>query len=127
MAASEGRVGGIVSSFKKLGASCLEAVYTRADLISIEIQEEKRRLLTALVLAVSGTFLSIITLVLITLTIIASVPEDWTVPVAILFCLLYLGASAFCFIKLKAMLQDGPRPFHETINQLKKDQACLKP
>lgn len=126
MSVPEGRTGGIVASLKKLGASCLEALYTRADLISIELQEEKRRLLTALVLAISGTFLSIITLVLITLTIIASVPEDWTVPVAILFCLLYLGASVLCFLKLKEMLQEGPPPFHETINQLKKDQECLK-
>jgi uncharacterized membrane protein YqjE len=126
MSTPDGRSGGIVTSLKKLGASCLEALYTRADLISIELQEEKSRLLTALVLAISGTFLSIITLVMITLTIIASVPEEWTILVSILFCLLYLGASAFCFWKLKSMLQDGPKPFHETINQLKKDQQCLK-
>jgi len=127
MPSSSGRSGGLVGSVKRLTSSVLEAFSTRAELFTVELHEEKIRIIQAIVLAISGTFLSIIALVMITLTVIASVPDDWKLLSALLFCLLYVAGSVFCFFRLKQMLEDGPKPFGHTIEQLKKDQQCLKP
>jgi len=127
MASTDGKSGGLVASFKRLLASFVEALENRADLFCIELQEERNKLIIAFILATAGILFFILCLIMLTFTIIKMVPEDFQDLAAFGFCGLYGAGGVVFFFLLKKMLIDGPVPFHDTIEQLKKDKESLKP
>jgi uncharacterized membrane protein YqjE len=118
---------GLLAPVKRFWAAFLEALATRGELFAVELQEEKLRLITVFVLASSGVFLATIAVVMVMIVVLLAVGPGYRLVVAAGFCVVLFGGAVFCFVKLREMLQHGPKPFAETINQLRKDRACLRP
>jgi len=91
----------------------------------VEVQEERERLLHAILLMLGVALFSF--LAGLALTIALVVLLWWLSPVGVLLTLtaLYSGASLLLYRRF-AVLQQNWKIFPATMDQLRKDQACLK-
>ena len=104
-------------------ATAVGALENRAELFTVEFEEENDRLLKLVIFAISALFLAMMGLLLVTGTIIFLVAEPYRVYVAIGFAVLYLGGAVAAIVTIKNLLKRAP--FGESLNQIKKDAELL--
>jgi uncharacterized membrane protein YqjE len=104
-------------------ATCLGAFQNRTELLALEFEEENDRLLKLVIFGVSGLFLAMMTLLLVTATIIFLFPEAERVYAALGFAALYLAGTVVIGFIIKGLLKRVP--FAESINQIKKDAELM--
>lgn len=107
-------------------STVLSALHTRGELFVTELEEEKTRVVELLIWAMAAGFLGMMFLALFTTVIILLFPSPLRIYAAAGFCVLYLAGAVFAFMNLKSLIKHGPPPFGDTINELKKDRACLE-
>jgi uncharacterized membrane protein YqjE len=100
------------------------ALYNRGELFVLELQEESSRLLNVAIRVAIALFLSMMTILLLTATIIFLTPEDYRLYAAGAFTALYLGGAIWAFVSVRGMLKQTP--FGETTAQFKKDRELLE-
>ncbi len=96
----------------------------RLALFMVELREERERLLHALLLAFGVAVFGFLAGITLTATIVVLL---WPVsPLAVLLTLtcLYGAVAVWLWQRLMHKLRDG-RPFSATLDQLRKDRACL--
>jgi uncharacterized membrane protein YqjE len=125
MAESEPTSGGTFASFRKIGGIIAAVLQNRADLLAVELQEEKYRLVEVLVLVGIALALGMMSLFVFTGVIIFAVPEAYRLWVACGLGVVYLLGIVVLWSRVKKLLQN--QPFPETITQIKKDWECLTP
>jgi uncharacterized membrane protein YqjE len=125
MADSESTSTGAFASFRKIGGIIAAVLQNRADLLAVELQEEKYRLVEVLILVGIALALGMMALFVFTGVIIFAVPEAYRIWVACGLGVLYLLGIFALWSRIKKLLQD--QPFPETIGQIKKDWECLTP
>jgi len=109
---------------KRITATVLGALHNRAELFTVEFEEENNRLLKVLMLGVGALFLAEMAVLLLTGTIIFLMPEQYRVYAAAGFALLYLVGAAGTVLAIKKLTKTSP--FAESLKQLKKDSELLK-
>jgi len=116
--------GGLIGSLNRVSESMKSALKNRAELATLELKEEKSRLISAAVWGGIFIFAALMALVSITFTLLF---YFWNQKLYVA-----IGLSAFCligalvaFILVKRRLKT-PMPFAETIAQFKKDRAWLR-
>jgi uncharacterized membrane protein YqjE len=107
---------------KTLGTT-LGALENRMELFMIEVQEEKSRAITLIIVGIGALFLATMTLLLLTGAIIFLVPEEYRLYAVAGFLVLYLGGTIAAILNLKTLLKQVP--FGESLNQIKKDSELL--
>jgi uncharacterized membrane protein YqjE len=101
----------------------LGALHNRGELLVLEYQEERGRLLEMLVWGGAFIFFAIMTFVLLAATVILMVPEGSRVYAAGGFALFFLIGAITTFLLLRARAKHVP--FSESIAQIKKDSQWL--
>lgn len=119
-------------SFGKLGASSkhfARRLWTigenRVELLMLEVQEERERLLRAMMLALGVAVFGLLTGAALTVALVVLL---WSVsPIAGLFTMtaLYGAATVFLYRRL-TLLQRNWKTLPATLDQLKKDRACVE-
>ena len=97
----------------------------RLELLTVEVQEERERLLQAFLLALGVAALGLLAGITLTATIVVLL---WAYsPVAVLLTLtgLYGAAAVWLCRRLTGLLRDW-QTFSATLDQLRKDRACLE-
>jgi len=107
--------------FKTLG----EMVENRVELFLVEWEEERLRLLDALLLLMVGIVCVLMALIMATLVVVVIFWDTHRLLVLTLFILTYLSAAATAFGLLHSRLRRW-RAFATTLEQIKKDQSCFK-
>jgi uncharacterized membrane protein YqjE len=125
MAETQPTNGGAFASFRKIGGIIASVLQNRADLLAVELQEEKYRLVEVLILVGVALALGMMALFVFTGVIVFAVPEAYRIWVACGLGVLYLFGIVALWSRIKRLLQN--QPFPETINQIKKDWECLTP
>ena len=119
-------------SFRQLGATSkqfarrlLTVGENRLELLTVEVQEERERLLLAFLLALGVAAFGL--LAGITLTAAIAVVFWAYSPLAVLLTLtgLYGAAGVFLYRRLTGLLRDW-QTFSASLDQLRKDRACLE-
>jgi uncharacterized membrane protein YqjE len=105
-------------------ATFVGAVENRAQLFTVEFQEENGRLIRTIILGLAAVFLGMMGLLLVTATIIFLLPEQYRLYAAIGFAVLYLGGATAAALTAKKLVTQAPFP--ESLNQLKKDSELLQ-
>ena len=124
MAEPPHRPPGLFGLLRQLAQTGGGALHNRAELLTVEWQEERARLTQVLLVAAGLGFLAMMGLLLLTATIIFLFPEPARLYVAAGFSVLYLlGASAAWWV-LGALLQR--QPFSASLDQLHKDKVWLE-
>jgi uncharacterized membrane protein YqjE len=118
--------GGWLESLRRIGGSLSALLRSRFELFTVELQEEKLRLLNllvwlglALALATAGIFVAIIALAF-WLWAVAGYAGLIALAVAAL-------AAAFAILwSIRRKIQTGPTPFAQTAAEFRKDGECLR-
>src|SRR5947209_7110455 len=114
---------GVLPLLSKLARTGLGALQNRGELLLVELQQEKTRLIELLVWVAGLLFLAFMGLMLLTATIIFLFPEGLRLWAAAGFAVLYLAGAITAFFTIKSLIKQAP--FAETIEQVRKDGELL--
>lgn len=100
------------------------ALQNRAELFALEWREERLRFVGLLIVGGLLSFLVVMGVLMLTLTVILLFPEEQRLYAAGVFGVFYLLGAVGAWFGLRTMLKR--EPFAETINQVKKDRLWLE-
>jgi uncharacterized membrane protein YqjE len=118
---------GFVASLTSLCAGLVGGVEDRLQLVSLELHEEKLRLIQIFVWISAAVFTGMMAIAFASLTVVFLF---WgTARLAVLggFALFYAGALAVIAIAFRRYLARQPKPFTATREELREDRACIRP
>ena len=125
MESSASSVGQLVETLKRFARRLLIIGENRFELLMVEVQEERERLLRAILLALGVAAFGLLAAIALTATIAVLL---WQYsPFAVLLTLTSLyGMTAVClYRRLTRLLRDWQN-LPATLDQLRKDHACLE-
>ncbi|HEU6448142.1 MAG TPA: phage holin family protein [Verrucomicrobiae bacterium] len=115
---------GLVATAARVLKTVRAAVVNRIELFLVELQEERLRLLDALLLLLVGVVFALMALILVTFIIVILFWETHRLLVLILLAAAYAAAAVTAIAMVYSRLRRW-RAFSETLEQIKKDRACL--
>jgi uncharacterized membrane protein YqjE len=115
---------GVFASLGRLLKTVLAIAQNRLELVLLEAQEERWRLIDALLLAGVVLILALMTLMAATITIVVLCISAHRLDLVLGLVLLYLAGTIFAGWRLHTRLKNWA-PFSATLAELKKDKACL--
>jgi uncharacterized membrane protein YqjE len=118
-------VGQLIDTSKRLARRLFTIGENRLELLTVEVQEARERLLRAILLALGVAAFGLLAGITLTAVIVVWL---WACsPVAILLILtgLYATAGICLYRRLTGILRDWQN-LPATLDQLKKDRACLE-
>ncbi|MDP1579865.1 MAG: phage holin family protein [Candidatus Didemnitutus sp.] len=117
---------GLLGSFHVLGDTLLATLQDRVTLISVELQEEKFRLIQTFVWISAAVFAGMMMLTFASLTLVYYCGESSRLAVLGGLTLLYAGALIAIVVLLRRFLARQPKPFVATLQELGEDRACIR-
>ena len=114
----------LAEASKRLAHRMLLISENRLELLLVEIQEERQRILRALWLTVGATAFTLLAAITLTAVIALVFWEHSPVIALSILTALYAAAAIFLFDQLRRLRRDWEL-LAETINQFKKDRECL--
>lgn len=117
---------GFIESLAGLGDNLLGTLQERVELISIELQEEKYRLVQLIIWISATVFAGGMALTFATLTVVYLFWDTARIAVLAGFTGLYGVALVFVVIALRRVFTHQPKPFEATIDSLKEDRSCIR-
>ena len=115
---------GLAALAKKAARTALGALGNRGELMAVEMQEERARLLELMIWGVAILFFGMMAAILLTAAIILLFAPENRVCVAGAFALLYLIGAFVAAGSLRSLLKQ--EPFAESIDQVRKDRVWLE-
>ena len=125
MESSASSVGQLVETSERFARRLLIIGENRFELLMVEVQEERERLLRAILLALGVAAFGLLAAIALTATIAVLL---WQYsPFAVLLTLTSLyGATAVCLYRRLTLLLRDWQNLPATLDQLRKDRACLE-
>jgi uncharacterized membrane protein YqjE len=117
--------GQLGETFKRFARRLLAIGENRFELLMVEVQEERERLLRAILLALGVAALGLLAGVALTGAIVVLLWELSRVAVLLVLTGLY-GAAAVCLYRRLTRLLLDWQNLPATLDQLRKDRACLE-
>jgi uncharacterized membrane protein YqjE len=117
---------GLPGLLRRLVLTGVAALQNRGQLLQVELQEEKNRVIELFIWAAVACFLAFFFVVVFTGTIILLFPEDLRIYAAGGFSLLYLVGAVLALLNLKALVKSAAAPFADTMAEVKKDREWLE-
>lgn len=117
--------GGLLDSLRRLLDSVLGLVQRRLEVIALDLQAEKTRVLDLLVRAAAMLVLGLLALVAATATIVVALWDTSPVLVLAVVTVLYGAGATILGWGIKRRLREGPKPFADTIEEFRKDRECF--
>ena len=118
---------GILGSFRALGDGLLASAEDRLELLSVELQEEKFRLVQTFIWISAALFTGMLTVMFASLTLVFLFWDSARLAVLGGLTVLYAGAMVAIIIAFRRYLARQPRPFAATLHELGEDRACIRP
>ena len=123
MSETEPRGGRPLESLRRTLRNLQALLAGRLELASLELTEEKYRLISLLLLVHGVWVFATLALIFTTLTVVVltwdSPARTWVLPG---FAVLYLGGALWAFGRLRHRLRNDPPPFSGTVDEFKKDR-----
>ncbi len=124
MNAGDPQEAGLFDSLGRLASEGLGLVQNRAELLSVELQEEKARLLEVLLWMAVFLFFGIVFVLVLTATVVMVFPQGVRIYVAGAFSVLYLIGAVWAWTRFRNRMGSS-LPLAETIAESKKDREVL--
>jgi uncharacterized membrane protein YqjE len=118
---------GFIGSFAHLCAGLVGSVEDRLKLLSVELHEEKLRLIQIGIWISAAIFSGMMAVAFISLTVVFLFWESARLLVLGGFALFYSGAVVAIVILFRRHLASQPKPFAATLEELKEDRECIQP
>jgi uncharacterized membrane protein YqjE len=117
--------GQLVATSKRFAQRLFTIGENRLELLIVEIQEERQHLLHFLLLALSAAVLGILAGVALSLLIVVSLWERSPAAALLVLTTFYSATAVLLYRQLSALRRDW-QPLAATLDQLRKDRACLE-
>jgi uncharacterized membrane protein YqjE len=117
--------GGLYDSLKGLAASLIAIAHTRLDLLSTDLEEERERLLSVLLMLFVAMFCLGVGVVLLALLIVVAVWESHRLLALVGLTALFLAGGAAAFGCARHKLRTKPKLFAASLAELSKDRQHL--
>ena len=117
---------GFTDSVARLVATFIAVLQTRAELATVEIEEEALRYFTYLMMALAAMFFAGVAILLAILLIVALYWDEHRVGVLLTLIALFAIASAAVGLKLRDRYRRKPSLLGHTLVELSRDVEALK-
>lgn len=117
---------GFMNTLRALGDGLVASVQDRVKLFSVELQEEKFRLIRMLVWISAVIFTGVMALTLASIALVYLFWESARLAVLGGLAALYTVAFVIIVVTFRRALARQPRPFAGTIEELAADRACIR-
>ncbi len=124
MAQEPGSSKGIGGALRQVLGSLTEGARYRGELLALELSEEKRSLISLLVLSMAALFSLFLSFMCLNMLLLVLFWEDRAL-LAGLLVLLYLLAAGILGLVIRNRIRNAPRPFDTTLEVLRKDQETI--
>ena len=125
MEQATGNMGQLVDSSKRFARSLFTVGENRLELLMVEVQEERERLLHAMLLMLGVAGFCFLALLALNVAIVVLLWDRSPVAVMLGLVGLYAVSSVWLYRRLTQRLNDW-KVLSATLDQLRKDWACLK-
>lgn len=116
---------GLLSSIRSLADNLLGSVHDRIELISVELQEEKQRLVQLFIWISVAIFTGMMAIAFASFTVVYLFWESARLPVLIALTLLYTAATLVTILTLRRQISRQPKPFAASLQEIRNDRACI--
>ena len=116
---------GLFSSVKRLLTTALAGVENRIELFLIELRQARLRIFDVVLLGCAAAIMGFMALLMVTVTLVVIFWDSARVPVLVALSACYSLATIGIFWRMKARLRNWSF-FSVTLDELKKDRACLE-
>ena len=117
---------GIIGSIRLLGDNLLASVHDRLELLSIDLQEEKFRLIQTCVWIGAAFFTGMMTVVFASLVLVYAFWESARLAVLGGLTAFYGISLVLVIVAFRRFLARQPRPFTATLQEINQDRACIR-
>jgi uncharacterized membrane protein YqjE len=117
---------GFLCSLRSLGEGLLASVQDRLELVSIELQEEKFRLIRIFVWVSAAVFLGMMAIMFASLTLVYLFWDSARILVLGGLTAFYAVALGVVIIAFRRFIARQPNPFSATLQELEEDRACFR-
>ncbi|MCC7519508.1 MAG: phage holin family protein [Verrucomicrobiae bacterium] len=121
-----GLLGGVTAPFRRLLDAATGFLSSKLELVSIEWQEEKRRVIELLILASVALLFGVLALSLLTFSIVAWFWETHRFLALFGVSGLYLLIAVGLFVRLRRRASLSTKVFEATVEELKKDTEWVR-
>lgn len=116
---------GVWALLKRILDTLLAAAQSRVELFALELQEEKCRMVEAILCTAAVAACGMMTLSLATFTLVVLFWEHGRLAALCVLCVFYLVCTILAWRALQTRLR-APSPFTDSIAEIKRDRECLK-
>jgi uncharacterized membrane protein YqjE len=117
---------GFVASLRVLGDALLATVQDRLGLFSLELQEEKFRLIQTFVWISAAIFTAMMAITFASLTLVYLFWDSARLTVLGGLTVFYAGALGAIVVALRRFIARQPSPFSATRQEIGEDRACIQ-
>jgi uncharacterized membrane protein YqjE len=117
---------GFLASLRTLGDTLLGTVQDRLELFSVELQEEKFRLIQTFIWISAAVFAGLMTITFASLTLVYLFWESARLAVLGGLTLFYGAALVAIILSFRRFIARQPSPFSATRQELGEDRACIR-
>src|SRR3954471_8353182 len=126
MESAEAGPPGYLGSLRSLAAGVLAGAQERIELFSVELQEEKLRLIQSFIWISVIVFTAMMAITFASLGVVYLFWESARLVALGGLTLLYTGALASLVVAFRRFLARQPRPFAATLDALESDRTCIR-
>jgi uncharacterized membrane protein YqjE len=118
---------GYLHALRSFGDGLLASVQHRLKLFTVELQEEKFRLIQIFVWISAVVFTGMMAMVFASLTLVYFFWEGARLAVLGGLTVFYTGTLVAAIVAFRRFIARQPDPFAETLQQIEEDRACIRP
>jgi uncharacterized membrane protein YqjE len=117
---------GYLSSLRSLGDGLLAGVQDRIELFSVELQEEKFRLIQIFIWISAVVFTGMMAIMFASLTLVYLFWDSARLAVLGGLAVFYTAALVMIVIAFRRYVARLPKPLVATLEEIKEDRACIR-
>lgn len=118
---------GFLASLHALADALLGTVEERIELVSVELQEEKHRLIQTFIWICAAAFAAMMAVAFASITLVYLFWDSARLAALGGLALFYTAAMAVIVVGYRRHIARQPRPFSTTLHEIKVDRACIRP
>lgn len=118
---------GLLGALRALGDGLLAGAQDRLKLLSLELQEEKFRLIQTFIWICAAAFVGMMTIALASFALVWCFPPESRLAALVALTAVYAATLVALLLGLRRFLARQPEPFSATLQEIAEDRACIRP